>query len=816
MRSFLIKKHDPENSGNIRMACYLILIMLAVVMGFILMGRDMQSLLRFYLAFWALGIVVMPAVRLIFGGLGSDGAYVFGRAFGLALCGYLMWLLSSVHILPFNVLCSILCAVIIGIAGYGLLFLNYRKNRNKADVEDEGGDEDEVSAGFFGSLFAIEDIVKWELVFLLIFVFLTWLFARRVPSYETERIMDYAFMVSLDKTSYMPPLDMWASGGFINYYYFGQYLVTYLCKISFVDIAYGYSLAMSLIGTCVIIFSYVIVRALLARSGAVRAKAPVFGGIIAALAVTCCGNFHYVVFGKIVPALWDMLQLEGEKPTYWFANSTRYIGYIPNVEADRTISEFPWYSLIIGDLHAHVIDMIIVLTIVSVVLSLAFINADKAFACRNGSAGPDADTLADTGKKTADSLIGGSKLLTDLFTPNTIALGFLLGIAAMTNYWDFPIYYVVAGSIILFFNIYRYGLMPYSFGLTAITGVFVYVETGLIKLPFDIKFKKMMNGIALCEYHSKLYQWLILWGLPLLVLIVYAFFLFHTYKKKETDVEKDAETDIDTDIEPYGRRPVSASDLSVLLIGLCGIGLAILPEIIFVKDIYIEGFPRCNTMFKLTYEAFILLGLMMGYVIARILGSASDAADSLREFAAFSRIRGASVFALCLLILTLGYPVTSCRMWYGEPSEWSYKGLDSTFTARMDMGEEAEVLEWIRNNLKGQEIILTAEADSYSTQGLISALSGHPTVLGWRTHEWLWHNSREYVNVRAEDIRAIYTATDNAIAKELIDRYGIEYIYVGPTELEKYGQIDIDRLSSLGSIVYRDNSISSVIIRCAE
>ncbi len=791
MRSLFGKKFDTENSGNIYMACYLILIMLTIVMGFVLMGRDMQSLLRFYLAFFVLGIVVMPVVGVVFKGLGSDGAYVFGRVTGLALCGYLMWLTSSLHILPFNALCSILCVVILGILCFGFLYLNLRKNRNG---DDEG-------AGLLSAVFALEDIVKWEFAFLLIFVFLTWLFARRVPSYETERIMDYAFMVSLDKTAYMPPLDMWAAGEYINYYYFGQYLMTYLCKISFVDVAYGYSLAMSLIGTCVILFSYVIVSSLLKRCGKVGDKAAVAGGCLGALAVSCCGNVHYIVFYKIVPFLWDILQLEGERPTYWFANSTRYIGYIPSVEADRTISEFPWYSLIIGDLHAHVIDMIIVLTIVGVILSFAFIAADKAGEGHKDAELPDTDgtdidgTDADEGF-VEPRLIGGSKLLADLLNPSVIMLGFLLGIAAMTNYWDFPIYYVVAGSIILFFNIYRHGFKPYAFGLTALTGALVYVEAGLIKLPFDLKFKKMMNGIQLCEYHSKLYQWLILWGLPSFVLVLFVIYLCHIYKKREDN----------------GR--IVASDLSVLLIGLCGVGLAFLPEVIFVKDIYIEGFPRCNTMFKLTYEAFILLGLMMGYVIVRILSDAGCSAGNIREYVVQRKIKGASVFALFILILTLGYAVTSCRMWFGEPRDWSYKGIDATFTARMDMGAEASALEWIRDNLEGQEVVLTAEADSYSTQGLISALSGHPTVLGWRTHEWLWHNSNEYVAARGEDIRAIYSSPDNELVRGLVDRYGIDYIYVGPTELEKYGQIDIDRLSELGSIVYRDNSIASVIIRC--
>ena len=42
-----------------------------------------------------------------------------------------------------------------------------------------------------------------------------------------------------------------------------------------------------------------------------------------------------------------------------------------------------------------------------------------------------------------------------------------------------------------------------------------------------------------------------------------------------------------------------------------------MPEVIYVKDIYGGEHYRANTMFKLTYQAFILFGMMMGYVIER-------------------------------------------------------------------------------------------------------------------------------------------------------------------------------------------------------
>ena len=38
-----------------------------------------------------------------------------------------------------------------------------------------------------------------------------------------------------------------------------------------------------------------------------------------------------------------------------------------------------------------------------------------------------------------------------------------------------------------------------------------------------------------------------------------------------------------------------------------------------MRDIYEESYARSNTMFKLTYQAFILFGICMSYIITRFL-----------------------------------------------------------------------------------------------------------------------------------------------------------------------------------------------------
>ena len=63
-------------------------------------------------------------------------------------------------------------------------------------------------------------------------------------------------------------------------------------------------------------------------------------------------------------------------------------------------------------------------------------------------------------------------------------------------------------------------------------------------------------------------------------------------------------------------------DLFAIVMGLCAIWLIVIPELVYVRDIYENGNARANTMFKLTYQAYMLFGMTMGYGIFRMLVAA--------------------------------------------------------------------------------------------------------------------------------------------------------------------------------------------------
>ena len=109
-------------------------------------------------------------------------------------------------------------------------------------------------------------------------------------------------------------------------------------------------------------------------------------------------------------------------------------------------------------------------------------------------------------------------------------------------------------------------------------------------------------------------------------------------------------------------------------------------------------------------------------------------------------------------------------------------------------------------------VILEADGDSYTNSCAVSVLTGFPTVLGWHTHEWLWHNSHSYMETKRIDVEAIYTGTDLKEKQELLDRYDVNYIFIGEREYEKYDEVQSELLETLGNVVYCKQSDSGNVI----
>ena len=163
------------------------------------------------------------------------------------------------------------------------------------------------------------------------------------------------------------------------------------------------------------------------------------------------------------------------------------------------------------------------------------------------------------------------------------------------------------------------------------------------------------------------------------------------------------------------------------------------------------------------------------------------------------------IIAILLLISTCGYLENAIIHWFGGfPKRSAYQTLNATNYLENAIPDDAAGIRWLNDNVNGQPVVLEASGDSYKDyDNRVSAMTGLPTVLGWYVHEWLWRNNLEEENQRKEEVQTIYTSSNAEQIKSLIEKYKISYLFIGSCEVEKYGEINSEFLTSLGKVVFR-------------
>ncbi len=733
-------------------------LLLVALSAFLLQG-DVWTFWTWYLLALVLGVAAMPLTGRLFRRF-QDRGWMFSKVTAIAVSGFLTWFLVAVKIIKFT---TVTCIVVTLVCAAASLILYGREQK----------------AGFECIPFAHLNLVyAEELLFFAAFLLWTYFAGFHPAAYGTEKFMDYGFMEAMMRSKTLPATDLWYSQGKINYYYGGQYFAVFLTKLSGAKVELTYNLMRTFVAGLAFAMPFSLVYQMVTdRLGRIRTgrkKAlPSVTGILAGISVSIAGNMHYVVYGQIIPFI---QKLKGEEvSSYWFPDATRYIGFNPDVE-DKTIHEFPCYSFVLGDLHAHVVDIMFVLLL----LGLLYAWMKKV---RTTELSGESMSRREFWKK-------------QLLMPQLLAAGALLGMFHWTNYWDFVIYFVVTCGAALFMNIIgQKGKIRWVLGVTAAQAVEILTLATVIILPFTLQFdtSNMVQGIALAKNHSLPHQLLVLWGLPGILTIL---FVVSLLIEKLRGAEKKSLYHL--------LASISLPDLFAVLMGLCAIGLVLIPELVYVRDIYEAKNARANTMFKLTYQAYIMFGMTMIYAIFRLLVIGKNKILKVLAF-----------IGLFLFVWTCGYFGNSVHSWFGtvwKPSQ--YKGLNATAFLETDFPEDVNGIRWLKENISDAPVVLEANGDSYSEYERVSAMTGLPTIMGWYVHEWLWRGNLADLNAKIEEIKEIYTSTDETRVKELLEEYNVSYIFVGSCERNKYGaDLNNDLLKGLGEVVFQDSEYPTYIVK---
>jgi len=284
--------------------------------------RDVFMMLQAYGVLFGLQLIGFALIWKFLGKYLIDGGWVLGRLAGSLALTLLIWWTGYAGIPINNNLGLGFAIVLILIAGWRGIKKDKKELRKLFK-----------SAG--------ELIVVEEILFLAGFVTLAIVRAYQPDINGLEKFMDFGFIKSYLSHADLPGKDMWWATSTINYYTFGHFWAAIMIRLMGVPAEVGYNLMLAVILGLGLSISFGVVIGLM-KKGKVRHMC--LGGVAGALIVNLGGNSH---------AMWYFLKNKFNFARYWYPDATRFI---PQPTAN-TIHEFPAYSYVVSDLHAHVLGL---------------------------------------------------------------------------------------------------------------------------------------------------------------------------------------------------------------------------------------------------------------------------------------------------------------------------------------------------------------------------------------------------------------------------------------------------------------------------
>ena len=752
---------------------------------------DTQAILIWWFALFAIGSITFPLTRTLFKRFVDQG-YIFSKVLGILLSSYLVWFLSSLKIAPFTWVTILVSLAIIAAVN----ILIYKKSWGKIPK-------------FW--------IIFEEALFFTCLAFWAYVRGNEPSIHGLEKFMDYGFMNSILRTAYFPPLDMWLTkspdytgGYFINYYYYGHYIAAFLTKLTTINSAITYNLMLATLFAFTFSLSFSLGANLLylfkKLSLNLEPKTfnlkPLLCGLLAGFLVAMAGNLHtlYTLFEPYPnesPAPPWQLRLALNSQGYWYPNATRFIPF--------TIHEFPIYSFVVADLHGHVSDIPFVLF--TLALLLVIITED-----------PDEEEDPKKHRLTNSQLItynlqhlSSPKYL--ILNSKFLLLGLTLSVMYMTNAWDGLIYLILSSTVLFIFHLKKFKNFSFSLIHTLVYSLFLLFAFVVFALPFILSFIPFASQIGvLCSppvllnkqigpfifepekcQKSPLYMLAILWGF--FYFNVVSYFIFIVLRKK-WDVRNGKNVSLQFRTSHVSRLTsnlashfthLTSIDIFILILIFISTLLLIFPEFFYLKDIYPAHY-RANTMFKLGYQAFMMLGLVSSYIFFRLL--------EIKNIKTKIYI----IFFLILFYFVAIYPYYATNSYYGGLK--TYHGLYGLNWLNTQYPDDYKAIVWIQNHVTGQPVILEANGDSYTDYARVSGNTGLPTVVGWPVHEWLWRKTYDEAGKRIPEVASMYESEDMGETRRLLSKYNVLYVFIGQLEKEKYTKLNENKFKSLGKVVF--------------
>jgi YYY domain-containing protein len=723
----------------------------------------MTRWLAVYAAVQALGLLALPLAWSVCRNLPDRGA-AFAKPLGVLLTGLVLWLGVSHGLLRNDLGGTVLAAALVGGAGVAACASGLAR--------DAAGRRPILA--WLASRKAT--LLAQEAVFVAVFASWSIVRAHDPAADHTEQPMDLMFLTASALNPTLPLPDPWLSGHAVSYYYFGHWLMATLGRLAGQPPEITYTLGQAAWYGLLALGCFGL-GANLARLGAAAGstRRSIAAGLLATATVALAGNLQGTLdtlqrSGLSLQALAVGRAHHNFAPPadhWWWWRSSRVLAdQAPDGSHVVVIDEFPAFSYVLGDNHPHVLAQPFVLLalalalnrylsrgrpgpveaslLIAVVAAIAFVNP----------ADLPAVALLVLAATFASARRGGSGLAIALIGGLALAAGIVLLLAPFLVTAQGQVQGLLANAL----HATPVFQMLLAFG-SLLPGVLLLLDPG--SRP-----SRRAGRIAL--------------GLGVLLTALATFGII----AGAGDARPLA-------IERWMDQPWTLLGLGALLGSLvgrlwggrgspaaraslagaaAGCALVLAPELVYLHDAF--G-TRMNTVFKLHYQAWLLLGLAGAWAI-----SAAWSDTSLgRRLAA----RAGAALAAGGLVFTAAATWDVTRGFASAPS------LDALAHVPPD---ERAAIEWVRAHVPPGELVLQAEGRSYEPEeSRLSAATARPTLLGWDGHELQWRGSafEKMAIGRSAGADAAYRAADAASLLDALDAWSVRYVLVGPVERRRYG-----------------------------
>lgn len=731
---------------------------------------------RWLVVLFALGVLARPLSARLFA---EDDHAFFALPIALASLGVVTHLVGH---LAFG-----LPAAIVGVLV--LLWVSLRFGKTDTDWRPLG-EAALVFTGAFALIIAIRSVDPA---------------AAPLPLAIGEKFLDFGILASLERSATLPPEDMWFAGEAVRYYYGGHLVVSVLGTLAGTPPALSYNLGLATFYAALVTGAY-------GLAGMIVRPYRVSRRVAATL-----GAFFVGIAGNLEPTGKLLLWLAPDALASWagrtFGLEEHIVSWAPRdfgyFDASRVLpvdpsdpetyeaaTEFPLFGWLNGDLHAHMLSQVFMILVAALLVAYWQTPAEnrrRRLALLLGVLPPVAGFVG-VANVWSFPTVGGLTLVAVLFAPadppTLVPAGGRRWLRARLDFREWwltaelrrllragVLAVVVLGFGIVWTLPFWTGVVPGGPGKTLTLwqpwtplGPLVLVH-GAFLAAFAVALGRragvVVGPLPVWVGGSATVALFALLGMPALGLVIPLVAGGWWLLRTRTD---------------------AGFELALVV---AGAGIVLLVELLTV-----EG-ERFNVIFKAYNHVWLFWAVAGGVLLARL--SAGWPAGVLDIDRPRWRVTG-TLLTVVLVVSTGVYAGLALpeHVETGSPTaDAEGPTLDATAYLEVEYPEEAPAIRWL-DDRAGQPTIVTAAPGGYwwrSADGdgasAPASLTGLPSVLGW-FHEEQYRGSAVY-DRRVDHVRDIY-AGGATRQLELLDRYEVRYVYVGPAERATYGRISIGDL----------------------